>query len=125
MNFVYFYDKTAKKGYNFVVSVQHAFTPFQLITVTMISMRHSNCSGWIIVVHQWCFQFLWWTVLAYKSSTTYSINFVHENNTRLMIPSIIKHLSDKSRRFTYVLVYNGTAHNLQKVCVQLTCYSSC
>merc|ERR1711962_1245641 len=29
MNFVYFYDKTAKKGYNFVVSVQHAFTPFQ------------------------------------------------------------------------------------------------
>ena len=23
MNFVYFYDKTAKKGYNFVVSIQH------------------------------------------------------------------------------------------------------
>merc|ERR1719445_105170 len=30
MNFVYFYDKTAKKGYNSVVSVQHARTPFQL-----------------------------------------------------------------------------------------------
>jgi len=44
---------------------------------------------------------------------TDGIDFIHEDNTRLVITSIAEHLTDQSRTFTNVLVNDCTWYNLQ------------
>lgn len=43
-----------------------------------------------------------------KKLLTDSVNFVHENDTRLMIPSVVEHLADKPGTFANVFVDNST-----------------
>ena len=47
-------------------------------------------------------------------SLTDGIDFVHENNTRLMIFRIGEHFSDHARALSNVFIHNGTWHNLGK-----------
>ena len=42
-----------------------------------------------------------------ESSSTNSINLVHENDTGLVISCIVEHLSDQPGRLSNVLVHNG------------------
>ena len=50
-----------------------------------------------------------------KNYFTNSINFIHENNTWLMISGIIKHLTNQTSTLSNVLVHNSTRYNLKKV----------
>lgn len=45
-------------------------------------------------------------------SLTDCINFIHEDDAWLVVPSIVEHLSDQPGTFTYVFVYNGARHHL-------------
>lgn len=49
-----------------------------------------------------------------KKLLTDSVNFVHENDTRLMIPSVVEHLADKPGTFANVFVDNSTWYDLEE-----------
>ena len=50
----------------------------------------------------------------WESPSTDSIDLIHEDHTRLVIPGVGKHLPDQTRTLTDVLIYNSTGYNLQK-----------
>lgn len=43
---------------------------------------------------------------------TNGINLIHEDDTRLVVPSIVEHLPDETGTLTNVLIHNGTGHHL-------------
>ena len=47
-----------------------------------------------------------------EPSATNSVNLVHENDARLVIPCIVEHLSDQPGRLSNVLVHNGARNHL-------------
>mmetsp|Transcript_44288 Transcript_44288/g.132617 ORF Transcript_44288/g.132617 Transcript_44288/m.132617 type:complete len:200 (+) Transcript_44288:650-1249(+) len=50
-----------------------------------------------------------------KATPTDCVNFVHEDDTRLVITCIPKHLADHARRLANVLVHNRGGHHLKEV----------
>ena len=50
----------------------------------------------------------------WESPSTDSIDLIHEDHTRLVVPGVCKHLPDQTRTLTDVLIYNSTGYNLQK-----------
>lgn len=53
-----------------------------------------------------------------ESAPSNGINLIHENDARLMLLGIPKHLSDQASTLANVLVHNGTRHNLQSMVYQ-------
>ena len=49
-----------------------------------------------------------------SASLTDSINLIHEDDAWLVVPGIVKHLSDQPGTFPDVFVHNGAGHNLQQ-----------
>mmetsp|Transcript_2427 Transcript_2427/g.9507 ORF Transcript_2427/g.9507 Transcript_2427/m.9507 type:complete len:280 (+) Transcript_2427:55-894(+) len=55
-----------------------------------------------------------------KALATDGVDFVHEDDARLVVPSVTEHLSDQSRGLADILIHYSARNNLQKVCVDVT-----
>ena len=59
-----------------------------------------------------------------ESAAPNGINLIHEDDARLVVLGIPKHLSNQSSRLAYVLVHYGTGDYLQEVGINVACNGS-
>lgn len=50
----------------------------------------------------------------HQGSLTDGIDFVHEDDARLMVPGVVEHLPDQPGAFADILVHDRTGHHLQE-----------